>query len=699
MKRTGFKRGLVLFLLTLIWLGQADQLAAQTEAAPTQVTLDTVVVTATRTEKKIQDVTSAVSVVTREEIDRMPATTVMDVLRNTVGVTVEDDRSGYGSSTSNKVVIRGMGGNGQSRVLVLVDGMPALTPGSSIFEWSSVNLNTVERIEVVRGPSSALYGSSAMGGVINIITKRPAEDGFETRIKSRYGRYNSWDENLYHSGRINKFSYSISAGYTETHGFNAVPLESVSGNQRPDGKNSAPERVENYTGVIKLRYDFEDDADLTFTADYADYERTGRWQHFNFNPDTYRLYTYQREGVGLQLHQKFGFIDSRLSLRADFVETDYDFNLSTRTEIESTNPNTTKEYSFDQSNTMALGDSNTVTFGFAGLKAIADRDMHYISGTDNGRYRGRSGEQYNLAFFFQDEISLLDNKLMVVPGFRYDYWHTEGYDVDTNRVDPSSRNDYAGTSAKRLSPKLGIRIKPADDLIIFKANYGEGFHMPTLDDLYSGYMGANGVVYQGNGDLKPETSRSFDVGIEVNPCNQLSFNLTAFSTRAKNYIGNVQLNPGVTPAIHEKQNVDNVKIRGFEAGFQYRPTDHLTFFADGSLTDARVVSGANSGNHVSYTPESKASLGFSFDHPDWFKLRASATRTGRIWQDLTENESLVEGGFWMGDLRVSKRFDFDKFWAEPFVEMTNITNRSEARFINSSRMPINTVYGGLEFGF
>lgn len=302
--KTAFRRSW-LVLMMLAWLGTPASLGAQ-EEPETKVTLDTVVVTATRSEKKIQDVTSSVSVVTREEIERMPATTVMDVLRNTVGVTVEDDRSGYGSSTSNKIVIRGMGGSGQSRILVLVDGMPAQTPGSSIFEWTSVNLNSVERIEVVRGPSSALYGSNAMGGVVNIITKKPSENGFETRIKSRYGRYNSRDENLYHSGRIDKFSYSISAGLSKTHGFNAVPLESVSGNQRPDGKNSAPERVENYTGAIKLRYDFDDDADLTFMADYSDYERTGRWQHFNFNPDTYRLYTYQREGFGIQLHKISG---------------------------------------------------------------------------------------------------------------------------------------------------------------------------------------------------------------------------------------------------------------------------------------------------------------------------------------------------------------------------------------------------------
>ena len=136
--------------------------------------MNPVVVTATRTKHSLGDVSAAVSVVTRKELDRIPAQNVLDVLRTMSGVTVDSDRSVFGSSTYNKVIIRGMGGNTQGRVLVLVDGMPAMPAGTNIFEWNSINLDAVERIEVVRGPSSALYGSSAMGGVINIITWTPS---------------------------------------------------------------------------------------------------------------------------------------------------------------------------------------------------------------------------------------------------------------------------------------------------------------------------------------------------------------------------------------------------------------------------------------------------------------------------------------------------------------------------------------------
>lgn len=338
------RRKLSALLIALSLLGLPGKLAAQTEPT-THVTMDTVVVTATRTEKNLQDVTSSVSVVTREEIERMPAKTVMDVLRNMPGVTVESDRGVYGSSTNNKVLIRGMGGDGQGRVMVLVDGMPVMAPGSNIFEWNSINLNTVERVEVVRGPSSALYGSSAMGGVINIITRRPGENGFQTRVKSSFGRYNSWDENLYHSGSVDRFSYSISAGYSGSHGFNAVPLESPTTAKPIPGRNDKEEKVKNYTAALKLRYDFEDNADITFMADYADYKRTGR---YHFAPD-YNLYSYKREGLGLQLHKKFDSVDSNLNMRLDFVETDYDSG--TVSQITGDAPNDTWQFSPDQSNT------------------------------------------------------------------------------------------------------------------------------------------------------------------------------------------------------------------------------------------------------------------------------------------------------------------------------------------------------------
>ena len=194
-------------LLGALCLFPQGALAEETVSA----TMKPVVVTATKTEHSLGETTADVSVVTREQIEKMPANNVLDVMRTMPGVTVDSARSFYGTSTQNKVIIRGMGGDDvNGRVLVLMDGLPVMTAGNNIFNWDTISLDTVERIEVVRGPASALYGSSAMGGVINIITRKPTEEGFKTTVGTKFGRYNTWQNKLYHTGAIDKFSYAIS---------------------------------------------------------------------------------------------------------------------------------------------------------------------------------------------------------------------------------------------------------------------------------------------------------------------------------------------------------------------------------------------------------------------------------------------------------------------------------------------------------
>lgn len=131
-----------------------------------------------------------------------------------------------------------MGGDDvNGRVLVLMDGLPVMTAGNNIFNWDTISLDTVERIEVVRGPASALYGSSAMGGVINIITRKPTEEGFKTTVGTKFGRYNTWQNKLYHTGAIDKFSYAISGSMLKSRGFNVLP--------EPQSQNQfKPERIQ-----------------------------------------------------------------------------------------------------------------------------------------------------------------------------------------------------------------------------------------------------------------------------------------------------------------------------------------------------------------------------------------------------------------------------------------------------------------------
>ena len=170
-----------------------------------------------------------------------------------------------------------MGGDDvNGRVLVLMDGLPVMTAGNNIFNWDTISLDTVERIEVVRGPASALYGSSAMGGVINIITRKPTEEGFKTTVGTKFGRYNTWQNKLYHTGAIDKFSYAISGSMLKSRGFNVLPEHSPKTSSNRNEFNSAREKMENYNGALALNYRFDETADLSIHGEMSSFENTGR---------------------------------------------------------------------------------------------------------------------------------------------------------------------------------------------------------------------------------------------------------------------------------------------------------------------------------------------------------------------------------------------------------------------------------------
>ena len=420
----------------------------------------------------------------------------------------------------------------------------------------------------------------------------------------------------------------------------------------------------------------------------SSFENTGRWHIEDFN-----LYSNKHQGIGARLHKDFGVVDSSFSVRGDFTKSDYD-NAS-KTVKTSEAPSRMRTVSWDQSNTFALGDMHLFTVGVAGSWGKFDSESNYFTST---RYTQKGGKELNLSGYLQDEISIWDGKLTVVPGVRYDYWRSKGYLQDTNdRVNPD-KQDFASASNVRFSPKLGVRVDPWDNLVVFRSNYGEAFRAPTLNDLFGGSI-IGSSRYKSNPNLKPELSKTWDVGVDVNPTDRLTLNVTGYKTWAEDYIANIPKGKEDGYNIKIKENIDKVTITGIEANIHYQYNEYLKLFAEGTALRPEIRSGANQGNHLHNVPTRKASLGFTFSHPDWFTLQASATWLGRIWQDQTDNGDIAEGNFWLGEFKLSKRFDYERYWLEPFIEMQGITTKDEIRYTNGSRVPINMFFVGLEAGF
>jgi len=180
-----------------------------------EILLEPVVVTATRDAQEIRKVPANVTVITQDEIKQTNAQTVVDLFRDEVGVVVRDF---YGTGKNASVDIRGFGETAPLNTLVLVDGRRVNEIDLSGVDWSQISLDQVERIEIVRGSGSVLYGDNAAGGVINIITKKP-EKPFSAQAEGVLGSYDFYRAGASAGGKWGSFSAIVNAGYRHTDGY------------------------------------------------------------------------------------------------------------------------------------------------------------------------------------------------------------------------------------------------------------------------------------------------------------------------------------------------------------------------------------------------------------------------------------------------------------------------------------------------
>lgn len=191
-----------------------SSVTAFAEESLNEYSLDTMVVTATRTEKVLSEIPASVSVVTDKDIEKMHVNTINEVLSRVPGI--YSSRLKGIANSSPTILMRGL--NNQAQNLVLVDGQPLNDASSAVVGWSDIPVDSVARIEVVKGTASALYGSQAMGGVVNIITKNPSKG--ERKVSVGYGSNATWIKRASIGDKINdKLSFRIAYEGRETHGF------------------------------------------------------------------------------------------------------------------------------------------------------------------------------------------------------------------------------------------------------------------------------------------------------------------------------------------------------------------------------------------------------------------------------------------------------------------------------------------------
>ncbi|MBW2023365.1 MAG: TonB-dependent receptor [Deltaproteobacteria bacterium] len=494
---------------------------AQQEKA---INIGQVVITATRTERPLESVPASVTVITRDDIEKSTAQSADELLEDVAGVFIRHSVGVGSAGTNNIVYMRGLGGKTEARVLVLKDGVPINDSQTQSVEWNEFNIDDIEKIEIVRGPGSALYGSNAMGGVINIITKKPAKK-FKTIVEGGYGSLGTWKAAFSNSGTIGKFGYYISGRRLESDGYCETPEE-----KRKEGKNTADVSTKRDNYSTKLTYEFDPISSLTFSGSHHHNERRGK---YNLIPD-FNLFTEDIDRGGLHFKKKWRSIELLATIFASDHDTSYDCaKYSNYDTIKYRSKTEMGDFGGSVQVSMGLGENHILTIGSDYKQGKLDKHYEYkttIREVKNG------GKQRYLSLFLQDEMNLFEDKLILTLGGRYDRWKNfDGYSYD-DLLSPKETT-YEERTDSSFNPKLGVLYHLTGSTSL-RGAVGKAFRFPTLNNLYRGDWTYGFWTYKGNPNLGPEKLWSYEVGIDQKLADKLTVRTTLYQNNAKDFIPN-----------------------------------------------------------------------------------------------------------------------------------------------------------------
>src|SRR5574337_1955578 len=501
------------------------------------VRLEPVVVSASRVEQRLRDVPANVTVITREDIEQSPARTVDDLLRQVPGFSLfRRSSSMVTHPTAQGVSLRGIGPSGVSRTLVLLDGVPLNDPFGGWVYWSKVPLESVERIEVTRGGGSGVYGNYAMGGVINIITRRP--EARVAQAKLDLGTLNTVDADLLASHVTGPWGVSLEGNFFRTDGYKVV---------REDQRGKIDIDVESEHETFNGRVEYTSSmASSVFLAGSFFHEDRGNGTPLQNNSTETgfvatggRLKTADGSDWQLTLFSHLQTFDSTFSSAAP----------DRNSEIPSLNQ-------FDVPSTDAGANLQWSKRIFQFHLLTAGTDLRWIDGETNEdftfsqtlgdftRRRKAGGEQFLAGAYLQDIFTPAPGWQVTIAG-RFDSWQS----FNASRVERDKQtgaitrnNQFDNRDEFAFSPKVALLYHATDQLSL-RSSFYKGFRAPTINELFRPVRVRNDIT-EANPDLDPERLIGGEVGFDYAIVSNLLGRLTAFWNEVKDPIVNVTKGTG-----------------------------------------------------------------------------------------------------------------------------------------------------------
>jgi len=674
----------------------------------------------TRTEQVVGEMPASSNVLRAEEIEQSPAVAADDILRSIPTFSLFRRTSSLAAHpTTQGVSLRGVGPSGVSRTLVLIDDVPFNDPFGGWVYWSRVPLASVEKVEMIEGANSSVYGNYALGGVINIVTAPP--EGRMIKVRTSIAGRTTHKIDYFGSNAWDKFAVAVEGTTFGTNGYFVVP--ELEGGQQLRGSIDSKATLDYDNVNLKL--------DFTPTDRISGFVRGGYFSEDRINakgPTTVGVIvpselnnTYWKSingGVRIRMAD-----DSDLQLRAwGNFETFHSNNhglvpagsrngsrLTLMQRVPTNDTGGMAQWS------KPLGSKHYFSIGTDWRWVDGDSLEQVMNGTSTAVINNRTsgGTQVSTGVFIQD-LFTVTSRLQLTLSARLDYW--KNYDAHNLNVNPAtgaplatnrpSCNDdntvpcLADKDNTIGSPRIGALYHLSDTVSVWGSG-SWGFRAPTLNELYRQFA-VGQTTTLANDQLGPERLTAGEGGVTVSPVRNVTWRSSFFVNRFTNPISNVTISNVAGTITRQRQNLGKTRIWGLQSDVEYRPKNYwrlsLSYLYDvAKVQESPVDASGNSlvGKYLAEVPMHRGSVELSYANPRFINASAAFYITGGQYDD-----DLNTPAFW---LPYYNTFDFNvsrKVYRglEAFFGIQNALNREfyvqrNPTTIGGPRL----VTGGLEY--
>ena len=635
------KTNLLLALALVVSMGAS----AENITEPTD-TLNEVVVTGTNNATKSNLIPFSVTTISHEEIEATGRTQLLSSLSGRIPSLFISERSifGFGVSTggSGSIKIRGVGNSPTSQVLMMVDGKPQFSGVYSHPVADNYETDYIDHVEILRGPASVLYGSNAMGGAINVITKKEKEEGVYSTIQSQYGTYNTWQTAFTNSTRFGGFSSLVTLGYDKTDG---TPVKKYGATSKFD--------YQQYSGYAKIGYDFNDNWNM-----YGDYS----FMKFKGNDPIYaKLKDEKSTDV---YHQDITRGEASLVLSDTYDKT----NGAVRLYFSHGNHKIEDPKAFKSLDNRigVLAYQNYQPWTYTNFTLGFDFDRYTGEIPLSGGIEHKEGSKTTI-----ESKSIVEYSPYITAS--QGLWHNF---LVLNAGVRISMSDMFGTHA---IPQGGISINPGNGWNV-KASLANGYRNPSFKELY--------LYAMANPNLEAENMMNYEVSVGKSFSNMLKLELTGYMSKGSNLIQTV-----MSSEVKHMLNVNTGEFnnKGIEFTASSRPMENLSLRASYSYLHTDLSDELKAG-----APTHQYHFGADWRFLPKFLLNADITGiSGLTVFNPIKKEVAEVNRYALLNLKLTYT-PYDN--VDVFVQGNNLTNAKYC--INYGYdMPGATVTGGFKFRF